>query len=130
MQAGPLTPDLPTLGYLIETLNEGLVDTLEVLRFLAPRVLELDEGRPEAASGVMDLQGVNYHVLRFLEVAVPQLQHYSLEEDLPFALNEPLGLIHDLPGSVDLTFDLEELGILYQCKRHLLGGYIDQASLD
>jgi hypothetical protein len=60
----------------------------------------------------MNLEGTYNHFFGLHEKTVPHFKHDNLEENLPFLLYHPFGLVHDLPRPPELTLHFKEFGVL------------------
>ena len=71
-----------------------------------------------------------HKVFGHLKASTTNFEQYSFKVGLPFSLSNPLGVLHDLTGSLGLGAHLEMLRILEHGHRHLLGWHFVAAALN
>lgn len=110
--------------------QEGLLSSSEVGRGFASLVLKLDVYGPQSACSEMGLETFLDHLFSLIELSTSHSLHNSLELDLPLALGQVFGNVHDLESSFVFLDDLEVFGILKHGNRHLLLRYLKTGPLD
>lgn len=96
----------------------------------ASLVLKLDVDGPQPACSEMGFETFLDHFLGLVESSASHSLHDSLKLDLPLALGQVFGNVHDLESSFVFLDDLEVLRILKHGNRHLLLRYFKTGPLD
>ena len=114
----------------MESSQEGLLGSFEVGGGSASLVLKLDVNGPQSTSSEVGLETFLDHFFSLGESATSHSLHDGFKLDLPLALGQVFGNVHDLESSFVFFNDLEIFGVLEHGNGHLLLRNLKAGPLD